>query len=295
MLAVSSAQLKPHGRIRQHSAKKPTVPKNSTRKAWYYMAKPAFAAACRLKTVLISVAALAAVVSLMLANYFTGAYVVFFGGTTRKLPIYSVGRDDKYISITFDCAWGTDHTQAILNALAAYNVRATFFMVEFWAEKYPEYVAAIDASGCEIGTHSKTHSHMSSLSSSEIRAELSSSSAAITAVTGKQVELFRAPFGDYDSELITTAEEEGYYTIQWDVDSLDWKGGSGTEIALRVINKVQSGSIILMHNNGDHTAEAVSIILATLINRGYTFVPVGELIYRQNYYTDVTGRQYPIS
>ena len=256
------------------------------------MAKPAFALACRLKTILLSFAALAAVVALMLANYYTGAYAVFFGGTTRKLPIYSVGRDDKYISITFDCAWGTDHTQAILDALASYNVSATFFMVEFWAEKYPEYVAAIDAAGCEIGTHSKTHSRMSTLSADQIRSELASSSAAITAVTGKQVELFRAPFGDYDNQLISTAEEEGYYTIQWDVDSLDWKGGSATDIALRVVNKVQSGSIILMHNNGDHTAGAVPIILATLINRGYTFVPVGELIYRQNYYTDVTGRQY---
>lgn len=256
------------------------------------MAKPAFAAAFRLKTLILTLAALAAVAALMLANYYTGAYAVFFGGTSRKLPIYSVERDDKFISITFDCAWGTDHTQAILDSLSAYNVRATFFMVEFWAEKYPEYVAAIDSAGCEIGTHSKTHSHMSSLSATEIRAELSSSSAAITAVTGRQVELFRAPFGDYDDELISTAEEEGYYTIQWDVDSLDWKDGTATQIAMRVINKVRSGSIILMHNNGEHTAEAVPMILATLINRGYTFVPVGELIYRGNYYTDVTGRQH---
>lgn len=259
------------------------------------MAKPAFAAVCRLKTILLSLAALAAVAALMLANYFTGSYAVFFGGapkSARKLPIYSVARDDKYVSVTFDCAWGTDYTQQILDALAVYNIRATFFATEFWARKYPEYVSAIDAAGCEIGTHSKTHSHMSALSAEEIRSELSSSSAAITAVTGKQVELFRAPFGDYDNELISTAEEEGYYTIQWDVDSLDWKDGSATDIALRVVNKVQSGSIILMHNNGEHTAEAVPIILATLINRGYTFVPVGELIYRRNYYTDVTGRQH---
>ena len=94
-------------------------------------------------------------------------------------------------------------------------------------------------------------------------------------------------------ELIKTATEEGYYSIQWDVDSLDWKDLSATDIAMRVISKVQSGSIILMHNNGLHTAEAVPIIIETLKNKGYTFVPIGELIYRDNYTIDVNGRQIP--
>ena len=110
-------------------------------------------------------------------------------------------------------------------------------------------------------------------------------------ITGKKVELFRPPYGDYDDELIKTASELGYYTIQWDVDSLDWKDLSASDIAMRVINGVKNGSIILMHNNGLHTAEAVPIILETLKNRGYSFVPVGELILRENYYIDGTGMQ----
>ena len=105
------------------------------------------------------------------------------------------------------------------------------------------------------------------------------------------MELFRPPYGDYDDELIKTASELGYYTIQWDVDSLDWKDLSASDIAMRVINGVKNGSIILMHNNGLHTAEAVPIILETLKNRGYSFVPVGELILRENYYIDGTGMQ----
>ncbi|MDE6586492.1 MAG: deacetylase, partial [Clostridia bacterium] len=112
--------------------------------------------------------------------------------------------------------------------------------------------------------------------------------------TGKKVDLFRAPYGDYDDELIKTASELGYYTIQWDVDSLDWKDLSASDIAMRVINNVKNGSIILMHNNGLHTAEAVPIILETLKNRGYSFVPVGELIYRENYVIDGTGMQKPV-
>lgn len=245
----------------------------------------------KLKNAIAAAAALCMIAVLSVSVYFTGAYAVYYGNTPRLIPIYCVDREDKVVSITFDCAWGTEYTDAILGALKNSDVRATFFMVEFWAEKYPEFVKKIDESGCEIGTHSSTHSYMSKQNAEEIKLELAASSEAIETITGKPVELFRAPYGDYDDELIKTASELGYYTIQWDVDSLDWKDLSAADIAMRVINGAQNGSIILMHNNGLHTAEAVPIILETLKNRGYSFVPVGELIYRENYVIDGTGRQ----
>ena len=132
---------------------------------------------------------------------------------------------------------------------------------------------------------------MSKLNAEEIKTELTTSSEAIEKVTGGKVELFRAPYGDYDDELIKTASELGYYTIQWDVDSLDWKDLSASDIAMRVVNNVKNGSIILLHNNGLHTAEAVPVILETLKNRGFTFLPVDELIYKENYVVDGTGMQ----
>ncbi len=228
---------------------------------------------------------------LSLSVYFTGAYAVYYGNTPRLVPIYSVEKEEKIVSISFDCAWGTEHTDEILNALKVSEVRATWFMVEFWAEKYPEYVKKIDEAGHEIGTHSSTHSYMSKQNAEEIKLELTESSKAIEDITGKTVELFRPPYGDYDDELLKTASELGYYTIQWDTDSLDWKDLSATDIAMRVINGVKNGSIILMHNNGLHTGEAVPIILETLKNKGYSFVPIGELIYRENYIIDGTGCQ----
>lgn len=245
----------------------------------------------KLKNIIFAALAVVLVTVLSISVYFTGAYAVYYGNTPRLVPIYSVDREDKVVSISFDCAWGTEHTDDILNALKVSDVRATWFMVEFWTEKYEDYVKKIDAAGHEIGTHSSTHSYMSKQNAEEIKLELAASSEAIEKVTGKTVELFRPPYGDYDDELIKTASELGYYSIQWDVDSLDWKDLSATDIAMRVINGVQSGSIILMHNNGLHTAEAVPIILETLKNKGYTFVPIGELIYKENYVIDGTGRQ----
>ena len=134
-------------------------------------------------------------------------------------------------------------------------------MVEFWTEKYPEYVKKISDNGNEIGTHSATHPYMSKLGESEIRKELTTSSEAIEKITGKKVELFRPPYGDYDDLLIETATDMGLYTIQWDVDSLDWKDLSASDIAMRIVSRTREGSIILCHNNGKHTAEDRRIFL----------------------------------
>lgn len=243
---------------------------------------------------LLSCAALAAVfAALAVGVHFSGAYALFTGGTVRKLPVYSVETAEKKLAITFDCAWGTEHTDAILRELERAGVRATFFMVQFWAEKYPEYVKKIADAGHEIGTHSATHSYMSKLSAAAIAAELESSSAAIEKVTGKEVELFRAPYGDYDDLLIETAAAQGYTTVQWDVDSLDWKDLSASEIALRVTGGARQGSIILCHNNGLHTAEALPAVFSALQSAGYTFVPVGELLIRGPSTIDAAGRQHP--
>lgn len=245
----------------------------------------------KLKSVILGFVTAVLLAVLSVSAYHTGAYAVYFGNTPRLIPIYSVGREDKTVAISFDCAWGTEYTDAILNALKVSEVRATFFMVEFWTKKYPDFVKKIDDAGCEIGTHSSTHSYMSRQNAEEIKAELTTSSEAIEAVTGKKVELFRPPYGDYDDELVSTATSLGYYTIQWDVDSLDWKDLSASDIAMRVVNNVKNGSIILLHNNGLHTAEAVPVILETLKNRGFTFLPVDELIYKENYVVDGTGMQ----
>lgn len=222
----------------------------------------------------------------------SGAYSVYtFATKNRDLPIYAVGRDDNKIAISFDCAWGVDYTDGILNALDFYDVKCTFFMTQFWVEKYPEYVKKISEKGHEIGTHSRTHSKMSQMGEGEIEDELQTSIKAIEDITGKKVELFRPPFGDYDDLLINTARKMGIYTIQWDVDSLDWKDLKAEKIATRVIKKVRSGSIILCHNNGLHTLESLPLIFTALQEKGFVFEPIGSLIYKDDFSVRVDGVQ----
>lgn len=243
-----------------------------------------------------------AVGCILLAALFSVVATAFFvtknrltqtAASQRQLPIYCVEKQEKLLSISFDCAWGVEYTDALLTHLKNHNVRCTFFAVEFWVERYPEYAKKIVDAGHELGTHSRSHPYMSKLSKAQIQDELTTSSAAIERVTGKRPTLFRAPYGDYNNTLIQTATELGLYTIQWDVDSLDWKNLSATEIAMRIINGAKNGSIILCHNNGLHTAEALPLIFSTLQNRGYAFVPIGELIYKDNYTVDTAGKQHP--
>lgn len=216
---------------------------------------------------------------------------VYFGTAPRLVPIYSVDTDEKKVAISFDTAWGADKTLKIIEILKEYKVNATFFMVGFWVEKYPEMVKAIDAQGIEIGTHSNTHPDFVGLSESQMELELKTSMDSISNITGKEVELFRAPYGSYNNTMLNLTQKLNLKTIQWDVDTLDWKGLSGLEICERVMSRVKNGSIILCHNNSDHILEALPLMLERLKNAGYEVVSVGDLIMHDNYYIDNLGIQ----
>ena len=190
-------------------------------------------------------------------------------------------------------AWGADNTQKILDVLGDYGVTATFFLVGNWAGQYPEQAKAIAASGCELMNHSNAHDHFNSLSADEIIADVTACNDKIEALTGVRPTLIRCPYGEYDDHVIAAIRSLGMEPIQWDVDSLDWKGISADEITRRVTGKVQSGSIVLFHNAGEHTPEALPDILDFLLAEGYDIVPVSKLLLRGEYTIDHTGRQCP--
>ena len=218
---------------------------------------------------------------------------VYSNQSTRRIPVYGVDcGEEKKVALTFDAAWGADKTLKILEILEKYDVKATFLLVGFWLDKYPEETKAIAESGCEIGNHSNNHLQMSKLSEEKITEELNYVNEKVYQLTGKKPTYFRPPFGDYDNELIDTAEKLGLTTIQWSVDSLDWKGLSATEITSRVVKNVQNGSIVLFHNNSDNILEALPLVLANLINRGYEPVCMSELVYDEDYYIDNAGVQH---
>lgn len=219
--------------------------------------------------------------------------IVGASAATRELPIYSVQRDDKVVSLTFDAAWGNEDTQQLIDILKSYGVNATFFLVGDWAEKFPDSVKALHDAGNEIMNHSDTHAHFSKLGANEIVADITSCNAKIEAITGVSPTLFRCPYGEYDDHVISSVNSMGMTAIQWDVDSLDWKGISAEEIQNRVLDRVQSGSIVLFHNAAENTPEALPGIIEALIADGYKIIPVSQLLLQGEYTIDHTGKQCP--
>ncbi len=219
-----------------------------------------------------------------------GALTVF--SQQRQIPVYSVDVPDKKVSITFDCAWGADDIPDILNTLKKADIRATFFLVGTWAEKNPETVRLIAQDGHDIANHSYGHFRMGTLGREKISTEIAQCGDLLEKLTGRECDLFRAPYGDYNNAVLEEASRLGYFTIQWDVDSLDWKPGiSRDEILQRVRSKTKAGSILLFHNDTPHTAKLLPSVISELQSENFVFVPVSELILRENYYIDSDGRQ----
>jgi len=212
----------------------------------------------------------------------------------RKLPIYCVNTDQPKIALSFDAAWGNEQTQTILDICAKHDIKVTFFMTGTWIEKYPDSVKAIAAAGHELGNHSENHKQMSKLSKQQCVDELMKPHNKVKELTGIDMTVFRPPFGDYNNTLIEAATECNYHTIQWDVDSLDWKDYGCKSIIKEVCcnNHLGNGSIILCHNGAKYILDALDTIITTLKDKGYQFEKMSDLIYKENYYMDHEGRQF---
>lgn len=162
-----------------------------------------------------------------------------------------------------------------------------------WVESYPDDVKAIYEAGHDLGNHSERHKDMATIGIAEQQDELMSVHRKVKELTGYEMFLFRPPYGSYNNDLITTAEACGYYPIQWSVDSLDWKD-YGTDSIISTVCEHKSlgnGAIILMHNGATYTAEALETVITNIRDAGYEIVPISQLIYRENYHLDVSGKQ----
>ena len=216
------------------------------------------------------------------------------GQQTKKLPIYCVDtKGQKKVSITFDAAWGDEDANQILDTLKSNDVRATFFMVGDWMRKYPDLVKRIAEDGHDVANHSNKHPHVNNMNKEAIKTDIMGAHEEIKKITGQECSLYRPPYGEYNDTVLDAAKECHYYTIQWDVDSIDWKGYDAPTIVKKVLEHkhLGDGSIILLHNGAKHTAEALPQIIAGLKEKGYEIVPISELIYKENYTLNHEGRQ----
>lgn len=231
----------------------------------------------------------AVVLSVILPLIFKASTVAADG---RLYPIYRVDTAEKKIALGINCAWEDDDSTSFLRTLQEKDVKATFFVTGEFVQRCENTVVRISKAGHEIGNHSDSHPDMTTLNEERITKEIISAGNKIQKATGVKPTLFRAPSGAYNTRLIQTANSLGYHAVQWDCDTVDWKGKTAEEMTEKVMKSLQNGSILLLHLGAEHTAEALPMLIDAIREKGYQIVPVSELIYTENYYVDRQGVQH---
>ena len=233
--------------------------------------------------------------TLIISIAFTEKTKYSFTEVYNDKPIFRIKTDEKKLALSFDINWAEkEEIYNILEVLDKYNVKATFFIMGGWvnySEENKDKLIKIKEGGHEIGNHSYIHPMFSKISESRMKEEIEKTNKIIEETVGEKVKLFRFPSGDYNEKSCKFIADEGMMSIQWDVDSLDWKQLGAEKEYNRVMEKLSPGSILLFHNNAKYTPGNLDRIIKELQEDGYSFVTVGEMIYYNDYIIDEKGEQ----
>ncbi len=241
-------------------------------------------------------------VSLCSLVFFVGAYLnnqrSVAAGTVisgSAMPVCSVQTEKKQVSLTFDAAGDAGGVRDILEILDVNQVRAAFFVTGRWAQEHPAEIREIAEAGHDIGSLGMNGTDMGRLTKTEISRELEQAHEAVRELTGVEMKLCRAPYGNCSSALLETARLNHYLTVQWDVDSGDWKDYGQDAVIAKVTqnDSLKNGSVIRMHSGAKYTAQALDAVIRGLREMGYEAVPVSQLVCCENYRIDESGRQIP--
>lgn len=196
----------------------------------------------------------------------------------NAVAIYDGNPSKNMIALTFDATYGDNQTYELLEILRNNNIKATFFLSGIWLINYPELARAIAAEGHEIANHSYTHPHLPLIPLPDVRNQIVRTDALINNVTGQNPYLFRPPYGEYNQAILNELASLGYVTIMWTIDSLDWKNPGADAIVNRIVENIEPGAIILLHQSAPHTLQALQTIITRLREFGYDFGTVTQVI-----------------
>jgi len=201
-------------------------------------------------------------------------------------PIEQVKTDQKVISLTINVDWGEEYIPAILDALDKDKARVTFFVTGRWAKKHPELLKLMASRGHEIENHGYSHLHPDQHSERANQEEIKKTESIIEGIIGKKTRFYAPPYGEKGVSGLRAADQLGYKTILWTLDTVDWRNESTPEIiAKRVLNPAirfgikpnKSGAIVLMHPK-ENTVKALPVILDQLTREGFVLQTIDELI-----------------
>ena len=201
--------------------------------------------------------------------------------------IFHGSNREKTVALTFDDVPDPRYTGKILDILKSEGVPATFFVVGYKAEAYPSIINRMLQEGHELGNHTYNHPYLPSLSLESFQSQIDKTDRILMKLTGKGSNLFRPPYGEVTEEQLLWMIERGMSVVNWNVDSLDWKGISSDEVIANIFKDIGPGAIVLQHAGGGEgedltgTIQALPQIIAALKREGYTFLTVSEMVLPQ--------------
>lgn len=208
--------------------------------------------------------------------------------TVLSYPLYSGNPQVPEIALCFDDGPNPLYTSQILSILQSYGIHATFFVIGQQAANNPGLVLQEYQEGNAMGNHTWDHPNLTTLTAAQVRTELLSTSNKIASITGQTPVVFRPPGGNFNSSVQSIAANLGLSTVLWNVDPKDWSLPGVNAIIQNVLNSTTNGSIILMHDGGGDRSETVAAlptIISTLLQRGYRFVTIPQMIQDLGPYT----------
>ncbi len=210
-------------------------------------------------------------------------FIITDARTYSEADIYKNHENSsKKIAITFDDGPHPQYTAQILDILKKYNIPATFFVVGTNVVRYPELITREIDEGHEIGNHTYNHAYLKNERRGTILNEIIDTERAIFEAADYRPKHLRPPGGMYNKEVCLLAGRLDYDIIIWDIDTRDWAKTPTDKIVNNVLTNVKSGDIILFHDficGKSPTPEALEQIIPKLLEQGYSFVTVSELIY----------------
>lgn len=215
-----------------------------------------------------------------LADMLTGRVTI---AVTPDTTEDALDGERKYIALTFDDGPNPLTTPLLLDVLAEYGAKATFFTLGQRAENNTAIISRMAEEGHAVASHTYDHQQLTKLHADSVRSEIEGTNEILTGITGLPVTMIRPPYGSKDDTVKQICEENGMSIILWNIDPEDWKDKDAELVASRIIEKVQAGDIILLHDIYSTSVDAAEIVVRELTAQGYQFVTVDEMI---NYYTE---------
>lgn len=187
-----------------------------------------------------------------------------------------VPTDIRRVALTFDDGPHPVYTNQLLDGLKERGVKVTFFVTGEHAEIHPDIIKRMVEEGHLVGNHTYSHIQLTKTNREIYKEELIRTNEILKEITGQEVQYVRPPYGSWDKSF---EKELNMFPVLWNVDPMDWCSENASCITEKIVSKVKENDIILMHDYYDTSVTAALKTIDELLDEGYTFVTVDEIMF----------------